>query len=116
MPFFLIKILISATVIASVSEIGKRVSWVAAILASLPLISILSFVWLYVETKDIEKVVGLSKSVFWAVIPSLVFFIAFPICVRLNFNFYVSLGVSMVAMFLAYTAYIYFIGLFGIQV
>lgn len=113
---FLIKIIISASVIALVSEVGKRVSWVAGILASLPLLSILSFFWLYVETKDVEKVVALSKSIFWAVLPSLVFFIAFPLFIRLNLNFYVSLGLSMVVMFLAYTAYIYFIGLLGIQV
>lgn len=113
---FLIKTLISAIAIALISEIGKRVSWVAGILASLPLISVLSFIWLYVETKDIDKVVGLSKSIFWAVLPSLVFFVAFPVFVRLNFNFYVSLGLSMLVMFVAYTVYIYFIGLLGIQV
>ncbi len=114
--YFLIKLFISASVIAVVSEIGKRVSWVAGILASLPLISILSFVWIYIETKDIDKVVALSKSIFWAVLPSLVFFVAFPFFVRLNFNFYTALGLSMLVMFLAYTAYIYFIGLLGIHI
>lgn len=46
MAYFFLKIGISALVIASVSELAKRWSVAAAILASLPLTSILALLWL----------------------------------------------------------------------
>ena len=72
--YFLIKILLSAVVIAAVSEIGKKYTWSAAILVSLPLTSILAFVWLYLDTRDIQKVIDLSLSTIVMTIPSIIFF------------------------------------------
>ena len=51
----------------------------ASALASLPLISLLAFMWLYLDTGDVEKVVALSRGIFWLVLPSLVLFIALPL-------------------------------------
>jgi uncharacterized membrane protein (GlpM family) len=115
MPF-IIKTVISGLIIALISEIGKRVSWIGGVLASLPLLSILSFVWIYKETQDVEKVVALSKSIFWAVLPSLIFFVAFPLFIKWGFQFYSALVLSIIVMFIAYSIYIYCIGFLGIQV
>lgn len=59
MIFFLIKVLTSAVIIAVVSEISKRSSIWAATLASLPLVSLLAIIWIYIETKDIERVTSI---------------------------------------------------------
>ena len=55
--YLLIKTLISAIVIVAVSEIAKKYTWFAAIIVSIPLTSLLAFIWLYFDTKDTQKVI-----------------------------------------------------------
>jgi uncharacterized membrane protein (GlpM family) len=111
-----LKILISAIVIAFVSELGKRSSSVAAILASLPLTSILAMTWLYVETKDSQKVVDLSDGIFWAVLPSLLFFVALPLLIKSGIRFFPALIASCVVMFGGYSAYVVILSKLGVKI
>ena len=104
MTQFLIKVLISALLIAAVSEVARRSSLLGALLASLPVTSLLAFMWLYRETGDTEKVAALSADIFWLVLPSLVLFVLFPVLLRHGWNFWTSLGVSSVATAIAYGA------------
>jgi len=77
----------------------------AGLLASLPLLSILSITWLYIETGDSLKVSALTTNILWAIIPSLTFFIALPLLLKLQMNFYWALAVSCILTFAAYSAY-----------
>ncbi len=52
--YFFLKTLITALIVAGVSELAKQYSLFAAAIASLPLTSILAFIWLYEDTKDIR--------------------------------------------------------------
>ena len=106
--------LISALIIAGVSELGKRFSLVAAILASLPLTSILAIVWLYWDTGDVQKVSDLSWGVLWAVLPSLLFFLIFPLLLKNGFRFVSALSLSCLIMFLGYSIYAMALKKFGI--
>tara|TARA_R110002072_G_scaffold135057_3_gene276211 strand:+ start:212 stop:556 length:345 start_codon:yes stop_codon:yes gene_type:complete len=90
---YLIKIIISALLIVGISEAGKRFTTVGAILASLPLTSLLAFVWLYYDTNDTSKVAALSWEILWMVIPSLVFFAALPAFLKIM-KFYPALFIS----------------------
>jgi hypothetical protein len=65
--YYLIKIAISTTLIVTISEIAKKNSFMGAILASIPLISVLAMIWLYIDTRDIGKISSLSMSIFWVV-------------------------------------------------
>lgn len=94
MFYSVIKILISAILIFVISEIAKRSSLLASILASIPLLSVLAMVWLYVDTKNTEAVALLSRDIFWLVIPSLILFITLPILLRHKVNFYGALGIA----------------------
>ena len=76
------------------SEISKRTSFWGGLIASLPLTSILAIVWLYIDTNDKLKVANLSTNIFWFVIPSLLFFVFFPIFLKMNINFYISMLLS----------------------
>jgi uncharacterized membrane protein (GlpM family) len=76
--YYVIKVLISSVLIVLISEIAKKSGLLAGILASVPLVSFMAIIWLYIETKDIEKIRTLSIDIFWLVLPSLSFFIAFP--------------------------------------
>ena len=91
---FIIKVLVTALVVAGISEIGKRSSVMAALLASLPLTSLLAFIWLYLDKKENEPVAKLSMDIFWMVIPSLAFFPVFSYCLRQNWSFVISMLVS----------------------
>ncbi len=95
MIYYIVKVIISAVVIVAVSEISKRNSTAGALLASLPLLSVLAFVWMYIDTGDVQKISEVSKDIFWLVIPSLVLFIALPVFLKMHINFYISLLISV---------------------
>ena len=75
--YFVLKCLISGLVVGLVSEISKRSPGFGAIVASLPLTSILATVWLYKDTRDVESVISLSNGIALVVLPSLAFFFFF---------------------------------------
>ena len=72
------KIIISALVIFIASEIAKRDTLVGAIIVSLPLISLMSIIWIYIETREVERIIAFSYGVFSMLMPSLSFFITLP--------------------------------------
>jgi hypothetical protein len=113
---FFIKIVISALLIAGISELGKRYTPVAAILASLPITSILAFIWLYKETRNIEHVIDLSYGIFWMVLPSLLFFIIFPFILKKGISFAWAMFYSCLIMIVLYTLYLYLLGKLGIKI
>lgn len=94
MVYYLLKILISALIVVLVSEIAKRNSLFGALVASLPLTSLLALIWMRVEKVDSQKIAALSSSIFWLVIPSLLFFIIFPLLLRRNIPFWISIGIA----------------------
>lgn len=113
---FVIKTIVSAVIIASIATISKKLPTVGAIVASLPLTSILAMIWLYQDTKDTAKVVSLSTSIFWIVMPSLVFFIVLPLFLKKNINFYLSLVLSSMIMAAVYFIYSFILKKFGINI
>ncbi|MGZ3238404.1 MAG: DUF3147 family protein, partial [Burkholderiaceae bacterium] len=88
----------------------------AATLASLPLVSLLAFIWLYVETGDANRIANLAQGIFWLVLPSLVLFILLPILLRGGWNFWLSLVVSCIATAGAYAAMAWLFSRFGVRV
>ena len=112
---FIIKIAVTSVIIVAISEIAKRSSIWAAALASVPLTSLLAFVWLYAETGDTERVAALSQSIFWLVIPSLPMFLLLPLLLRSGNNFWISLAGSCSVSALAYAVMIWSLGKAGIH-
>ena len=113
---FIIKIIVSALIIASVSEIAKRFTPIAAILASLPLTSILAMIWLYRDTHDVQKIIGLSQGIFWAILPSLLFFIVLPLLLKLGLKFSLAMLSSSAIMFVGYAVYAFILSKFGVKI
>lgn len=95
MTYYIVKIVITTALIVAISEIAKRSSFIGALLASIPLVSVLAMIWLYVDTRDTDKVSGLATGVFWLVLPSLTLFIALPFLLRQGFNFYASMAIAI---------------------
>lgn len=115
MAYYTLKIIITTILIVAISEISKRSTFVGAILASIPLVSVLAMIWLYVDTKDILKVSALSTSVFWLVLPSLTLFVSLPILLKQNINFYLSISISIFVTILSYWLMISVLSRFGIK-
>lgn len=106
MLYYAIKVIISALLIVAVSEIAKRSTGFAALVASLPLTSLLAFVWLHMETSSPDKIAELSSQIFWLVLPSLLLFLLLPLLLKHGLSFWVSLGLSMAATAGCYIAFL----------
>ncbi len=115
MFYYAFKVLLSAVLIVFISEISKRSTWLGAILASLPTLSILAMIWLYQDTQNAPLVAQLSQDIFWLVLPSLVFFIALPLFLRWKLSFYLSLSLSLALMIAAYYLMTLILKYFGLR-
>lgn len=104
MGYFLIKLFCNAALIAVISELAKRSTLVAAVLASVPLVSVLSMVWIFIETHDPVRVIRFSRDVLTFILPSLILFMVLPIFLERGWGFYPSLalaiGMTVVGYFL----------------
>ena len=100
--YYVLKVLISSILIVLISEISKRSGVLAGLLASVPLVSFLAIIWLYVETRDITKIRQLSTDIFWLVLPSLSFFILFPWLLGKNLRFGWAMLLSTAIMIMLY--------------
>ena len=107
--YLIIKTLISAMIIVIVSEIAKKYTWTAAIVVSLPLTSVLAFLWLYWDTKNTQKVIELSYSTIVMTIPSFVFFIVLPLLLKFKQNFIFSIIISIISTAIAYSIFMFVI-------
>lgn len=98
-----VKFCLSAAIVVAVSEISKRSTLMAAVLITLPLISILSFVFIYLENKNASTIVAMSYEILWmGTIPSLVFFLLLPHLLKQQVSFWLALPMSCIAMAATY--------------
>ncbi len=104
MLYYAIKVIISALLIVAISEIAKRSTGFAALVASLPLTSLLAFIWLHMDASPPERIAELSSQIFWLVLPSLLLFLLLPLLLKHGLSFWVSLGLSMAATIGCYIA------------
>lgn len=102
MLYYLLKTAIAAILIVLVAEVSKRNVTLGALLASLPIISLLAILFLYFDTHNTLLISKLCTGVLWLVLASLVFFICLPILLKWNINFFLSLGISLSIMTASY--------------
>ena len=85
------------------------------LISSIPLVSVLSIIWLYVDTNDIDKVKALANGILWMVVPSMSLFIIFPILINYGIKFYLSFTISILITMVCYLLTISFINYFGFR-
>jgi len=115
MLYYIVKLSLSAIINVAVSELAKRQPAWGGLLASLPLVSLLAIIWLYVDTRDVRQVSELSLSIFWLVLPSLLFFLALPLLLRQGMGFAASLALAVLVTLVAYALMLAGLKRFGIQ-
>jgi hypothetical protein len=109
LAYLVLKFGLSAALLVAVSEIAKRSSVWAALVASLPLTSLLAIVWLYIDTKDVQKIATLSSDIFWLVIPSLALFPVLALLLRTGVAFWWAMAGAIAATLMAYAVTLYFL-------
>ena len=112
MIFNIIKVLITALVIVAAAEVAKRSSLLAGLIVSMPLITVLTLMWLYWDTKDIKQVSDLTNNTLLMILPSLTFFLFFPILLKLNLNFPASMLIAIISTAICYWGYTIFLNKF----
>lgn len=114
MLYYATKLVLSAAIIVIVSEVAKVNATLGALIKSLPLISILAMIWLYVDTRDVERISELSASTFWLVLPTLPMFLVLPALLKNGLGFYPALAVSIGVMLVCYVIAVPLLAKFGI--
>lgn len=92
MLYLVLKALLSGIIIAAVSELAKRSPGVGALVASLPLVSVLGMMWLWHDTRDPVRMAAHAGATFWFVLPSLPMFLAIPALLQRGVPFWVALA------------------------
>ena len=108
MLYLIIKAALSGVLIAIVSEVAKRYPGFGALIASLPLVSVLGMIWLWHDKPDVPNMAAHIEATFWFVLPSLPMFLLMPALLRTGWSFWaaLTLGCAMtVALYLLVTAF-----------
>ena len=94
MSYLLVKAILSGIVVAAASEVARRWPGGGALIVSLPLVSLLAFLWLWRDTGDAARIAELSRSTFWFFLPSMPMFLALPAMLRAGLGFWAALGLA----------------------
>ena len=104
MLLFLIKAVLSGILVAAISTIARRYPGWGGLVASLPLVSVLSMLWLYGETRDAEAVAKLSLGAFWFLLPSIPMFLIIPVLLRAGVGFVATMAIACATTMILYAA------------
>lgn len=85
------KALLSGALIVAIAEIGKRLPTLGALVASLPLVSVLGMVLLWHARPEAENMAIHAEATFWFVLPSLPMFLLMPWMLRNGYGFWLAL-------------------------
>lgn len=101
---FAIKLLITVSTVLVASLLARRTGWLGALVASLPLTSLLVLVWLYADTRDALKVADLALAILWFVLGSLPFFVVLAVALRRGWGVGLAFGAAIAVGFAGVTA------------
>src|SRR3954470_8569532 len=91
MLYLTVKAAVSGILIAVISELAKRNPGLGALVASLPLVSVLGMMWLWHDRPDPANMAAHAEATFWYVLPSLPMFLAIPAMMRAGLGFWPAL-------------------------
>lgn len=114
MLYFVLKATISGLLIAAVSTLAKRYPGFGALVASLPLVSVLGMIWLWRDRPDAENMAAHAGATFWYVLPSLPMFLVIPLLLRAGVGFAPALVAGCVLTMVLYLAMVVVLARFGI--
>lgn len=115
MTYFVIKSVVSGILIALISEIARKSPGFAALVASLPLVSILGVIWLWRDTGDAARIADHMQATIWYIVPSLPMFVLVPVMLRSGTGFWPSLLAGCAVTVVLYLALVFVAPRLGIR-
>lgn len=113
MKWIITKYLITAAVVVLVSEVAKRSDRFGGFVAALPMITLLTLVWLHIENQPEAKLANHAWYTFWYVVPTLPMFLAFPWLLP-RLGFWWTLGCSVLITVACFSVFALVVKRFGI--
>lgn len=111
----IVRALLSGAVIVAVTELAKRNNFAAAIVHSLPLITLTALVWLYNDTRDTGLIARHCEGTFWFVLPTLPLFLILPWLLRHGFGFWGAIAIGTATTIALYLLTIRLLALAGFK-
>ncbi len=115
MQYLIVKYLITAGVVVLVSEIARRSDKLGALIAALPIVTILTLIWLFVEKQPTVKLANHAYYTFWYVIPTLPMFLLFPYLLP-KLGFWLTLVVCILFTVFCFFVFSLLLKSFGINI
>ena len=97
-----------------ISEIAKRSDRLGGLIAALPLVTVLTLSWLYIENQSSDKIANHAYYTFWYVLPTLPMFLIFPYLLK-KFGFWTTLSLSMVLTLVIFFFFSKIMKFFGVE-
>ncbi len=114
MPYIILKYLITAGVVVLVSEFAKRSDKLGGLIAALPLVTVLTLIWLYLEHQPTSKIANHAYYTFWYVLPTLPMFLLFPYLLP-KWGFVLSLASCVIFTLLVFLLFAQVMKPFGVD-
>lgn len=113
MSWIITKYAITAALVVLVSEVAKRSDKLGALIAALPMVTVLAMVWMYVEHQPTDKIANHAWYTFWYVLPTLPMFLLFPLLLS-RFGFWPALGAGALITVISFLLVAILVKHFGI--
>jgi F0F1-type ATP synthase assembly protein I len=114
MQYLILKYLVTAGLVVVVSEFAKRSDKLGGLIAALPLVTLLTLIWLFVEKQPMSKIANHAFYTFWFVIPTLPMFLLFPHLLT-KYPFWTALVISILFTLFVFIVYAAVLKRFGIN-
>jgi len=114
MAWIITKYLLTAGMVVFISEVAKRSDKMGGFIAALPLMTLLTLIWLFIENQSEEKIGNHAYYTFWYVIPTLPMFLLFPYLLP-KVGFWMTMGASVVVTIVCFGIFALLMKNFGIH-
>lgn len=114
MAWLITKYLVTAAIVVLVSELARRSDRLGGLVAALPLVTVLTLIWLQLEKQPAEKIANHAWYTFWYVVPTLPMFLAFPALLP-RIGFWPTLAVCVVVTVACFGLFALALRRFGIE-
>jgi F0F1-type ATP synthase assembly protein I len=112
--FLATKYLVTAALVVIISEVVKVSGKFGALIAALPMVTVLVLIWLHLENQPTERIANHAWYTFWYVLPTLPMFLAFPWLLN-RFDFWLALGASVVITLMCFGLFALIVRSIGID-
>jgi len=107
--------IISALIIVAALEAARQSPRLGGLILSLPLISLITFCWVWKDTGDSERIAQLAMSIFWFFLPTLPMFLILPALLRAGVSFWLALSLALAVTLSLYVGTLWFAARLGLR-